>query len=158
YPHPAAGQRHGHRSQDEQDRERHDQLYKRKTSFVSAFHWTAIVSCGLPAAIGCPCEFRIERPGRLTTVSPRVRVWKFSVTSAPPPLTPGVPGWRFNWTVAVPVSFMMFFVNTGCCPSLARKSPRTMSFSRSTFGSNWIVNGAEAASVTFSIMRVAVNW
>ena len=55
---------------------------------------------------------------------PRAIAWKLRVTRTPPPFTPGVPGWRFNWMVAVPVSFMMFFVKTGCWPSLARKSPR----------------------------------
>src|SRR3954453_16000649 len=54
--------------------------------------------------------------------------------------------------VAVPVSFMMFLVKTGCCPSLDRKSPRTTSFRRRMRGSNWICNGAEATSAPPSRM------
>ena len=69
------------------------------------------------------------------------------VTRTPPPVHPGRSGLRFNWMVAVPVSFMMFFVKTGCWPSLARKSPRTTSFSRRIRGSNWICRGADATSV-----------
>src|SRR5512133_1906845 len=60
--------------------------------------------------------------------------------------------------VAIPVSFMMFFVKTGCCPSPAIKSPRVTSFSRSVLGSNWIVSGAEAMSVPPSTSTDTITW
>src|ERR1044071_689714 len=116
------------------------------------------VAAGVPVETGWPRELRTVKDGTVTEVLPRAMAWKFRVTSTPAPFTPGVPGCRFNWIEAIPVSLAMFLVKTGCWPSLERKSPRRMSVRRSTFGSYCMVMGADATSVPLSSIRESENW
>src|SRR5206468_4276197 len=127
-PNLSPRQRHGHRGQDQHDAESHDQFDQREPALSLAFHtflyFTVMAVVGDPDTITCPCELRTPNTGIVTALVPTPTPWKMSVTSTPEPLLPGVPGCRFKLTMAVPLSFWIFLVNTGTWPSLPRKSPR----------------------------------
>src|SRR5664279_5760187 len=122
-----------------------------------AYYFTLIVICGLPEKTTCPWALRTVRLGTVTVVDPLAMDWKISVASTPEPDTPGVFGRRFRFMAAAPVSFWMFLVNSGICPSLEKKSPRPASFSLTTLGSKVTCSGAEETSVAFSMMRATVS-
>src|ERR1039457_3007716 len=122
-----------------------------------AYYFTLIVICGLPEKTTCPWALRTVRLGTVTVVEPLATAWKISVASTPEPDTPGVLGRRFRFMAAAPVSFWMFLVNSGICPSLEKKSPRPASFSFTTLGSKVTCSGAEETSVAFSMMRAIVS-
>src|ERR1035438_7603571 len=122
-----------------------------------AYYFTLIVICGLPEKTTCPWALRTVRLGTVTVVEPLATAWKISVASTPEPDTPGVLGRRFRFMAAAPVSFWMFLVNSGICPSLEKKSPRPASFSFTTLGSKVTCNGAEETSAAFSMMRATVS-
>src|ERR1035438_4751945 len=122
-----------------------------------AYYFTLIVICGLPEKTTCPWALRTVRLGTVTVAEPLATAWKISVASTPEPDTPGVLGKRFRFMAAAPVSFWMFLVNSGTCPSLEKKSPRPASFILTTLGSKVTCSGAEETSVAFSMIRETVS-
>src|ERR1035438_346320 len=122
-----------------------------------AYYFTLIVICGLPEKTTCPWALRTVRLGTVTVADPLATAWKISVASTPEPDTPGVLGRRFRFMAAAPVSFWMFLVNSGVCPSLEKKSPRPASFSFTALGSKVTCSGAEETSVAFSMIRDTVS-
>src|SRR5580658_4347059 len=107
--------------------------------------------------MGWPCELLGLKAGAETLVAPRPMVVNESVTSMPEPVTPPVPGRRFNVISASPASFWIFLVKVTCWPSLAIRLPCTTSLSFSTLGSYLICKGAENRSVAFVITRFTLN-